>query len=167
MGKKLHIKLAETRKEWAHGQTIKLMFQDEARFGRISDVRRCWAPKPIRPLCQAMLTHEYMYASGAVDVCTGQLDSLILPHVNTKCVQLFLDGIACRHPDDQIVMVVDGASWHRSQALKTPANIYLSKLLPYEPKLNAKKNPQASVLGSEGAGCSLGGVGRTHHAVLP
>jgi hypothetical protein len=34
------------------------MFQDEARFGRINDVRRCWAPKPLRPLCQAMLTHE-------------------------------------------------------------------------------------------------------------
>ena len=52
------------------------MFQDEARFGRISDVRRCWAPKPLRPVCRAMLTHEYTYAYGAVDVCTGELDSL-------------------------------------------------------------------------------------------
>ncbi len=42
------------------------MFQDEARFGRINDVRRCWAPKPMRPLCQAMLTHEYTYAYAVV-----------------------------------------------------------------------------------------------------
>ena len=49
------------------------MFQDEARFGRILDVRRCWAPKPLRPICQAMLTHEYTYAYGAVDVCTVEL----------------------------------------------------------------------------------------------
>ena len=49
---------------------IKLMFQDEARFGRINDVRRCWAPRPMRPLCQAMLTHEYTYAYAAVDVQT-------------------------------------------------------------------------------------------------
>ena len=35
------------------------MFQDEARFGRISDTRRCWCPKPIRPLCYAMVTQEY------------------------------------------------------------------------------------------------------------
>ena len=55
------------------------MFQDEARFGRINDVRRCWAPKPVRPLCQAMLTHEYTYAYAAVDVLTGELDSLTLP----------------------------------------------------------------------------------------
>lgn len=112
------------------------MFQDEARFGRISDVRRCWAPKPMRPLCQAMLTHEYTYAYGAVDVCTGELDSLILPHVNTECMQLFLNEVSARHPEERIVMVIDGAGWHRSDALKAPANIYLLKLPPYAPELN-------------------------------
>ena len=112
------------------------MFQDEARFGRISDVRRCWAPKPIRPLCQAMLTHEYTYAYGAVDACTGELDSLILPHVNTHCMQLFLDEVSQRHPQEKIVMVIDGAGWHRSGALKAPDNMYLLKLPPYAPELN-------------------------------
>ena len=106
------------------------MFQDEARFGRISDVRRCWAPKPLRPICQAMLTHEYSYAYGAVDVCTGELDSLILPQVNTGCMQLFLNEVSLRHPDEHIVIVIDGAGWHRSAALKAPANIYLLKLPP-------------------------------------
>jgi hypothetical protein len=52
------------------------MFQDEARFGRISAIRRCWAPFPIRPLCRGMLTHEYTYAYSAVDVVTGEFDSL-------------------------------------------------------------------------------------------
>lgn len=112
------------------------MFQDEARFGRISDVRRCWAPYPMRPLCQAMLTHEYTYAYGAVDICTGQLDSLILPHVNTECMQVFLDEVSQRYPNEQIVMVIDGAGWHRSAALKAPRNIYLLRLPPYAPELN-------------------------------
>ena len=84
------------------------MFQDEARFGRINDVRRCWAPRPVRSLCQAMLTHEYTYAYVAVDVASGELDSLILPHVNTDCMQLFLDEVGQRHPDRRIVMVFDG-----------------------------------------------------------
>jgi transposase len=83
-----------------------------------------------------MLTHEYTYAFGAVDVCTGQLDCLILPHVNTECMQLFLNEVAVRHPDEHIVMVIDGAGWHRSEALKAPANIYLLKLPPYAPELN-------------------------------
>lgn len=112
------------------------MFQDEARFGRISDVRRCWAPKPVRPLCQAMLTHEYTYAYGAVDVCSGELDSLILSHVNTECMQVFLNEVSARHPQALIVMVIDGAGWHRSDKLKAPANIFLLKLPPYAPELN-------------------------------
>ena len=112
------------------------MFQDEARFGRISDVRRCWAPKPLRPICRAMLTHEYTYAYAAVDVRTGELDSLILPHVNTECMQLFLNEVSARHPDEHIVMVIDGAGWHRSDNLKAPTNIYLLKLPPYAPELN-------------------------------
>ena len=112
------------------------MFQDEARFGRISDVRRCWAPKPVRPLCQAMLTHEYTYAYGAVDVCTGELDSLILPHVNTECMQVFLNEVSRRHAQEHIVMVIDGAGWHRSDKLKAPANILLLRLAPYAPELN-------------------------------
>ena len=74
------------------------MFQDEARFGRINDVRRCWAPRPVRPLCRAMLTHEYTYAYAAVEANSGELDSLILPHVNTDCMQLFLDEVGARHP---------------------------------------------------------------------
>jgi hypothetical protein len=134
--KKLPEKLAEIRKEWAQGENIKLMLQDEARFGRISDVRRCWAPKPLRPICQAMLTHEYTYVYGAVDVCTGAMDSLILPQVNTDCMQLFLNEVSARHPDEYIVMVIDGAGWHRSDGLKAPANIYLLKLPPYAPELN-------------------------------
>jgi transposase-like protein len=112
------------------------MFQDEARFGRINDVRRCWAPKPIRPLCQAMLTHEYTYAYAAVDVQHGVLDTLVLPHVNTSCMQVFLDEVASRHPDEFIVMVLDGAGWHRSAALQVPANMHLLALPPYAPELN-------------------------------
>jgi transposase len=112
------------------------MFQDEARFGRINDVRRCWAPKPLRPVCQAMLTHEYTYAYAAVDVVSGEMDSLILPHVNTACMQVFLDAVAARHPDERIVMVLDGAGWHASHDLQAPANMRLLPLPPYAAELN-------------------------------
>lgn len=37
----------------------------------------------------------------AVDVCTGEFDSLILPHVNTGCMQLFLNEVLARHPDER------------------------------------------------------------------
>jgi len=112
------------------------MFQDEARFGRISDTRRCWCPKPVRPFCQAMVTQEYTYAYAAVSVADGDLDTLILPHVNGDCMQLFLDEVATRHPQDRIVMVLDGAGWHQSQPLTPANNLRLLTLPPYSPELN-------------------------------
>ena len=112
------------------------MFQDEARFGRISDVRRSWCPKPYRPMSQAMVTQEYTYAYAAVSVADGVLDSLILPHVNTVCMQIFLDEVAARHLGDRIVMVTDGAGWHNVKSLTIPENMRLVKLPPYAPELN-------------------------------
>ena len=83
-----------------------------------------------------MLTHEYTYAYGAVDVVTGELDSLILPHVNTECMQIFLDEVGARHPERRIIMVLDGAGWHAAAALKAPANMRVLTLPPYAPELN-------------------------------
>ena len=34
---------------------LRLMYQDEAHFGRIGDTRYCWVKKPLRPLVKAML----------------------------------------------------------------------------------------------------------------
>ncbi len=121
---------------WPGTVPVKLMFQDGARFGRINDVRRCWAPLPIRPLCRGMLTHEYTCAYGAVDVLNGELDSLILPHVNTDCMQIFLDEVGARHPQRSIIMVLDGAGWHAAAALKPPRNMRLLRLPPCAPELN-------------------------------
>jgi len=99
------------------------MFMDEARFGRISATRYCWCPKPIRPVCQAMVSQEYTYAYAAVSVSDGIMDSLILPYVNGDCMQIFLDEVAGRHPDSRVIMILDGAGWHRSAQLN-PTTIH-------------------------------------------
>lgn len=112
------------------------MFMDEARFGRISDTRRCWCPKPIRPVCYAMVSQEYTYAYAAVSVSDGKMDSLILPHVNGECMQIFLDEMAARYPNNRIIMVLDGAGWHKSGYLKLPDNLRMLNLPPYAPELN-------------------------------
>ena len=125
MEKKFHDTLTLIDDEWLVGGPIRVMFQDEARFGRISDTRRCWCPKPIRPICKAMVTQEYTYAYAAVSVADGMLDTLILPHVNSECMQVFLDEVASRYLEDRIVMVLDGAGWHKAGSLVVPNNMRL------------------------------------------
>lgn len=111
------------------------MFQDEARFGSISDCRRCWCRRPQRPMVKKMLSRQYIYAFGAVSPQDGVLDTLVLPQVDTPCMQLFIDEVAARHADDNIAMVLDGAGWHTSNELLPPKNIRLLVLPPYSPEL--------------------------------
>jgi len=65
-----------------------------------------------------MVSHEYTYAYTAVSVSDGRMDSLILPHVNGECMQIFLDEVAGRYPGDRIVMILDGAGWHKNKSIK-------------------------------------------------
>ena len=113
-----------------------MMFQDEARFGRITDVRRCWCPKPHRPMAQAMISQEYTYAYTALTPADGRMDSLVLPYVNGICMDIFLKEIASRYSEERIIMIVDGAGWHKNQNLPLPSNLRLVFLPPYAPELN-------------------------------
>ncbi len=70
------------------------MFQDEGRFGRISDPRRCWAPTGLRPDVPGQVIREYTYAFAAVSPHDGTLDSLILPEVNTEMMSIFLEEVS-------------------------------------------------------------------------
>lgn len=65
-----------------------------------------------------------------------EMVSLVLPKANTDCMNVFLAEVERRYPKDNILMVVDNASWHRSKNLIIPENITLYPLLPYTPELN-------------------------------
>src|SRR3982751_3497772 len=41
---------------------VRRMFEDEARLGRSSDPRRCWAPVRVRPAVEVQVGREYEYA---------------------------------------------------------------------------------------------------------
>ena len=114
------------QKEWIkEKESFLLMFQDEARFGLISDVRRCWCPAPERPICPSMVSQENTYAYGAVNLPSGQFESLILPRCDTDCMQIFLDEVSSRHSNEKILMITDRAGWHKSKSLNVPENIRL------------------------------------------
>lgn len=115
---------------------LRLMFQDEGRFGRISRPQRCWAPRGIRPCVAQQIVREYIYAFVAASPHDGTMDSLILPQVSEWTMSIFLKEVSDRHPDDFILMVVDGAGWHKAKALDVPANMALIFLPPYSPELN-------------------------------
>ncbi len=112
------------------------MFEDEAGFGRINKPKYCWCQKGHRPSVPCHHIREYRYAYGAVEPCTGESFFLILPYSNTECMNVFLRELSSTYPDDYILLVCDGAAWHKSRGLEIPKNIELFHLPPATPEMN-------------------------------
>ena len=122
------------------GRHVRLMFQDEARFGRMVRIRRCWSPQPARPVVANGYERQFVYGYGAVSPIEGELDWMIGRVMNAEQMSAFLAQVSAAHPHDFILMVVDGASSHIAKALQTPENIRLLRLPPYAPELNPQEH---------------------------
>ena len=122
------------------GRHIRLMFQDEARFGRMVRIRRCWSPAPHRPVVDNGYERQFRYVYGAVSPLEGEMDWQISSAMNTEQMGLFLKHVSAAHPKDFIVMIVDGASSHVAKALEVPENIRLHRLPSYSPELNPQEH---------------------------
>ncbi len=116
------------------------MFQDEARFGRINDPKRCWSPKRTRPTVGKQIIREYTYAYGAVSPRDGAADFLILPVMTAAAMKVFLDEVTRRHEGEYILMIYDGAPCHSPGALNIPDTMTVRTLPPYSPQLNPVEN---------------------------
>jgi transposase len=85
---------------------------------------------------RTQFVREYEYAFAAVSPQDGILDTLALPTVNTEAMSVFLAEVSRRHAEEFIVMVLDGAGWHKARRLLVPANMRLLSLPPWSPPLN-------------------------------
>jgi transposase len=115
---------------------VRLVFQDEARFGRMSDPRACWAPAPNRPMVSLALIREFRYEYAAVSPLSGDLDYMTSEKMDTESMSRFLKQVSETHQQDFIVIVLDGAPSHQGKKLEVPENISLVFLPPYSPELN-------------------------------
>lgn len=115
---------------------VRIMFQDEAGFGRINKPKYCWCNKGIRPSVPSHHIRQYRYVYGAVEPLTGENFFLILPYCNTDNMSVFIKELSKEYKDDIILLVCDGALWHKSNTLNIPSNIKITHIPPYTPEMN-------------------------------
>ena len=72
------------------GHRVRLMFQDEARFGRMVRIRRCWAPAPACPVVPNGYERQFVYVHGAVSRLEGQHDWMLVDKMKTVNISQFL-----------------------------------------------------------------------------
>ena len=109
---------------------------DEARFGTHSKIGHGWFPRGKRSRVNIKLGFRNFYVYGAIEPATGDVFSLLLPKVNSELMSLFLKELAKKYPQEKILLVLDGAGWHKSKVLETPDTIKIIYLPPYCPELN-------------------------------
>jgi len=73
---------------------VLLMAEDEGRFGRTGKLTDCWCPAGSRPTIARQQVRQYIYAYAAVAPSLGMLCCLILPHANTRMMNIFLKQLS-------------------------------------------------------------------------
>jgi transposase-like protein len=113
----------------------RIFFFDEARFRTHSKIGHGWFKKGSRTPLKVKLGFKNFYLYSAVELGNGNHFSLQLPYINTDSMQLYLDELA-KEIDEEIIIIMDGAGWHKSKELVIPQNIQVIYLPPYSPELN-------------------------------
>lgn len=116
---------------------IEVWFQDESRFGQKTRITRQWVPPGQEPRVISQNGFGNCYIYGAVNPHNGSHIGLICSHCDSEVMNLHLKEISRSVSlQTHIVLILDGAGWHRSNNLSIPANMTLFHLPPYSPELN-------------------------------
>ena len=115
---------------------VLLLFFDEARFGRISEISHCWCFDGHRPIIPSLKIRKYLNVYGAVCPTQGETSFIISPSCNTAWTSAFLEVVSKKFNDYYIVMVGDNASLHKSKGLIIPENMELLFIPPCTPEMN-------------------------------
>ena len=111
--------------------------KDESRAGQQGTLSRTWARKGTRPRVVRQKQFLSTYIFGAVCPDKDKGCALILPECSTGMMQIHLDEISKNIEEGHYgIILMDRASWHTTEALVIPKNLFLMPLPPYSPELN-------------------------------
>jgi DDE superfamily endonuclease/Winged helix-turn helix len=114
-----------------------LLFEDEARFGRISAARACWAPPDVRPRVGRQQVREYCQGMLAASPIDGRISALVVEEaVDHRTMNAFLVETMARFPKQYCILFLNGAGAHIAHGLAVPPDMHLELLPPYSPELN-------------------------------
>ena len=134
----------------AEGKPLEIWFQDEARIGQQGTLTRIWAKRGTRPRAPRDQRYNWAYLFGAACPARAVTAAIVTPEANAAMMNLHLEVISTAvDADAHAIVLFDGAGYHRSRALRVPANITLIRLPRYAPELNSVENIWAYLRGNK------------------
>lgn len=123
--------LAEAKKE--------IWFSDEVGFEGDPRPRARWVKVGSKPINGRASEHIRFSAIGSINPITGEIMTLVVPGVDTKVFQTYLDELSKETKNRELHLVLDNASWHKAVGLNWH-NIKPIYLPPYSPDYNPIEN---------------------------
>jgi len=122
----------------SQNKPVRVWFADESRYGLRSLQRRCWTIRGLRQHKKYQSRYEWSYCYGALDVVEGKSIFIQTPTVNLEWTEAFLQQLKNQFPQEEHVVVWDGAGFHPKDSLhpKIPDGVHVLRLPPYSPELN-------------------------------
>ena len=99
-------------------------------------LRRRWCTFGHRPPWIVDDRYVWVWVYIAVTPNSGECCCLLLPHVDTLCLNLFLATVREEWPGERIGVVLDGSGSHRGKKVVWPRGIVPLPLPPYSPELD-------------------------------
>lgn len=112
-----------------------ILYFDESRFGTKTKTGLGWFIKGSRTPVRVKLGFKNFYLYSSVNPASGKSFTLLMPNVDTICMNVFLEELVKEIKED-FILIMDGAGWHKSKDLIVPKNIQIILLPPYCPELN-------------------------------
>ena len=106
-----------------------IFFHDESRFGTITITDRVWKGKGKRAIVKSQMKFENGSLYKAVEPKTGESFNLILPRVNTECMNKYLEEFKKYVGVKEVVIIMDNARYYKLKGLKIPKGIEI-KFIP-------------------------------------
>jgi transposase len=116
---------------------------DETTLGLIYPILKCWmkqGQQKVLPMPSGQ--REYHYLAGALNWRTQAIACQTLSGMNSEALMVYFEWLlTVVYPTQRIVLVLDNASFHHSQALQAALALFEARLLvvwlpPYSPDLN-------------------------------
>jgi len=124
---------------------LKIMAGDESFFRGETPLTHTWGDTKQRKSIKVSSHYGTIGVLGAVDPKDGEHFELVIDNgsIDSEVVNIFLHKLAEKYKNENILLLLDNASYHKTQGSKKypiPGNISIMFLPPYSPDLNPQEN---------------------------
>ena len=113
-----------------------LYFQDESRFGLMTHLGSCIAPRGIQPIVEYQHKFANTYLWGSYSPIDGDSFVWEINGVNGQIFQAYINAFSKHRPTELKILVIDNAGFHALNNIDVPPNIKFINIPPYSPELN-------------------------------